>query len=81
MTEELRRRNGGKKMVSKAKTVQHLRGEHRTMRTINTIAAALVLILAFYVTLSAGTASAKTLDGTSYGDALYGTAYGDTIYG
>src|SRR5215203_7154313 len=55
--------------------------EHRTMRTFKTMVAVLVLILAFYVTLSAGTASAKTLEGTSYGDALYGTAYGDTIYG
>ncbi|HEX5849095.1 MAG TPA: calcium-binding protein [Rubrobacter sp.] len=51
------------------------------MRTIKTMAAAFVLMLAFYVSLTAGTASAKTLDGTSYGDALYGTAYGDTIYG
>ena len=51
------------------------------MRTIKTMASALILMLAFYVSLSAGTASAKTLDGTSYGDALYGTAYGDTVYG
>ena len=67
--------------TTETKTVKHPGREHRTMRTIKTMAAALVLMLAFYVSLTAGTASAKTLDGTSSGDALYGTAYGDTIYG
>jgi Ca2+-binding RTX toxin-like protein len=78
-TGKLRGRNGSKTM--RTETVKHPGREHRTMRTIKTMAAVLVLILAFYVTLSAGTASAKTLEGTAYGDALYGTAYGDTIYG
>ena len=69
--------------TTETKTVKHPGREHRTMRTIKTMAAALVLMLAFYVSLTAGTASAKTLEGTSYGDALYGTAYGgpDLAYG
>jgi len=78
---KLRGRNGRKTMRTETDTVKHPGREQVTMRTIKTIAAAFVLMLAFYVSLSAGTASAKTLDGTGYGDALYGTAYGDTIYG
>ena len=81
MSDKLRRQNGRKTMRTETKTVKHPEREHRTMRTIKTMAAVSVLILAFYVTLSAGTASAKTLEGTGYGDALYGSAYGDTIYG
>jgi hypothetical protein len=81
-TGELRGRNGRKTMrTTQTKTVKHPGREQGTMRFIKTMAAALVLMLAFYVSLTAGTASAKTLDGTSSGDALYGTAYGDTIYG
>jgi Ca2+-binding RTX toxin-like protein len=81
-TGKLRRRNGRKTMrTTETKTVKHPGREQGTMRTIKTMAAALVLMLAFYVSLTAGTASAKTIDGTSYGDALYGTAYGDTIHG
>ena len=68
-------------MRTETDTVKHPGREQVTMRTIKTIAAAFVLMLAFYVSLSAGTASAKTLDGTGHGDALYGTGYGDTIYG
>jgi|SRR5829696_8501267 len=68
-------------MRSEKKTVQYSRREQGAMRRTKTMAAALVLILAFYVTLSAGTASAKTLYGTSYGEALYGTGYEDTISG
>jgi Ca2+-binding RTX toxin-like protein len=81
-TDELGGRNGRKTMrTTETKTVKYLGRERGRMRTIKTMAAALILMLAFYVSLSAGTASAKTLDGTSYGDALYGTAYGDTVYG
>jgi hypothetical protein len=81
-TGKLRRPNGRKTMrTTETKTVKHPGREQVTMRTIKTMAAVFVLILAFYVSVSAGAASAKTLDGTSNGDALYGTAYGDTIYG
>lgn len=82
MSDKLRRQNGRKTMRTETKTVKHPEREHRTMRTIKTMAAVSVLILAFYVTLSAGTASAKTLEGTGYGnDLLVGGKGEDTVDG